>query len=110
MEGHEVELPKFNFITGRSERSGRKIRVDKDHPIIVEGIHGLNPKLTAHIPDKNKFKIYISALTQLNIDAHNRISTTDTRLIRRMVRDYKFRGNDIFRTLNFGKELWKGKV
>lgn len=106
LEGHEVELPKFNFITGKSEMSGRKIRVDKDHPIIVEGIHGLNPRLTTHIPDKNKFKIYISALTQLNIDAHNRISTTDTRLIRRMVRDYKFRGNDMFRTF----ELWEGVV
>lgn len=106
LEGQEVELPKFNFITGKSERSGIKIKVDKDHPIIVEGIHGLNPKLTTYIPEKNKFKIYISALTQLNIDAHNRISTTDTRLIRRMVRDYKFRGNDIFRTF----ELWEGVV
>jgi len=106
LEGKEVELPKFNFITGRSEKSGIKIKVDKDHPIIVEGIHGLNPKLTTYIPEKNKFKIYISALTQLNIDAHNRISTTDTRLIRRMVRDFKFRGNDIFRTF----ELWEGVV
>ncbi|HHV45976.1 MAG TPA: nucleoside kinase [Tissierellia bacterium] len=106
LEGKEVELPKYNFITGKSEKSGRRIKVDKDHPIIVEGIHGLNPKLTAYIPEKNKFKIYISALTQLNIDAHNRISTTDTRLIRRMVRDFKFRGNDIFRTF----ELWEGVV
>ncbi|MBZ2174492.1 nucleoside kinase [Schnuerera sp. xch1] len=106
LEGKEIELPKFNFLTGKRENSGIKIKVDKDHPIIVEGIHGLNPKLTAHIPDKNKFKIYISALTQLNIDAHNRISTTDTRLIRRMVRDSKFRGNDVFRTF----QLWEGVV
>lgn len=104
LEGEEIELPKYNFITGKSENSGVKIKVDKDHPIIVEGIHGLNPRLTTYIPEKNKFKIYISALTQLNIDAHNRISTTDTRLIRRMVRDNKFRGNDIFRTF----ELWQG--
>ncbi|MCF6465764.1 nucleoside kinase [Clostridium sp. Cult2] len=104
LEGEEIELPKYNFLTGKSEKSGIKIKVDKDHPIIVEGIHGLNPRLTTHIPEKNKFKIYISALTQLNIDAHNRISTTDTRLIRRMVRDNKFRGNDIFRTF----ELWQG--
>jgi uridine kinase len=104
LEGEEIELPKYNFITGKSESSGIKIKVDKDHPIIVEGIHGLNPRLTTHIPEKNKFKIYISALTQLNIDAHNRISTTDTRLIRRMVRDSKFRGNDVFRTF----ELWRG--
>lgn len=104
LEGEEIELPKYNFISGKSERSGKKIRVDKDHPIIVEGIHGLNPRLASYIPEKNKFKIYISALTQLNIDAHNRISTRDTRLIRRMVRDNKYRGNDVFRTF----ELWKG--
>ncbi len=104
LEGEEIELPKYNFITGKSEQSGIRIRVDKDHPIIVEGIHGLNPRLTTYIPEKNKFKIYISALTQLNIDAHNRISTTDTRLIRRIVRDNKYRGNDVFKTF----ELWQG--
>ncbi len=106
LEGEEVELPRFNFITGKRERSGVKVRVDKEHPIILEGIHGLNPKLTTYIPDKNKFKIYVSALTQLNIDAHNRISTTDTRLIRRIVRDNKFRGNDVFKTL----QMWRGVV
>ena len=106
LEGEIIELPRYNFLTGKSEKSGRKIKVDKDHPIIVEGIHGLNPKLASYIPEKNKFKIYISALTQLNIDAHNRISTRDTRLIRRMVRDNKYRGNDVFRTF----ELWEGVV
>jgi uridine kinase len=106
LEGKEVELPRFNFITGKREMSGKKIKLDKDHPIILEGIHGLNPRLTAYIPERNKFKIYVSALTQLNIDAHNRISTTDTRLIRRMVRDYKFRGNDVFRTF----QMWRGVV
>ena len=104
LEGEEIELPKFNFVTGRSENSGIWIKVDKDHPIIVEGIHGLNPRLATYIPEKNKFKIYISALTQLNIDAHNRISTTDTRFIRRMVRDNLYRGNDVFRTF----KLWEG--
>ncbi|WP_313757352.1 nucleoside kinase [Tissierella sp.] len=104
LEGKEVELPKFNFITGKSERSGKIVKVDKDHPIIVEGIHSLNPKMTSYIPEKNKYKIYISALTQLNIDAHNRIPTTDTRLIRRIVRDIKYRGNDATRTL----EMWAG--
>lgn len=104
LEGEEIELPKYNFITGKSENSGIKIKVDKDHPIIVEGIHGLNPRLTTYIPEKNKFKIYISALTQLNLDAHNRISTTDTRFIRRLVRDNNFRGNDVFKTF----ELWQG--
>lgn len=104
LEGEEVELPKFNFITGKSEKSGKKVKVDKDHPIIVEGIHSLNPKMTSYIPEKNKYKIYISALTQLNIDAHNRIPTTDTRLIRRIVRDVKYRGNDATRTF----EMWSG--
>ena len=104
LEGREVELPKFNFVTGQRERSGKNIRLDKDHPIIIEGIHGLNPRLTGSIPEKNKYKIYISALTQLNIDSHNRIATTDTRLIRRMVRDVKFRGNGPLRTF----EMWEG--
>jgi uridine kinase len=104
LEGETIELPKFNFITGESERSGKLINVDIDHPIIIEGIHGLNPNLTKEIPEKNKFKIYISALTQLNLDNHNRISTTDTRLIRRMVRDVEFRGNDPLKTF----EMWAG--
>jgi len=106
IEGKEVELPRFNFLTGKREMSGKRIKLDKDHPIILEGIHGLNPRLTAYIPERNKFKIYVSALTQLNIDAHNRISTTDTRLIRRMVRDNKFRGNDVFKTF----QMWRGVV
>lgn len=104
LEGETIELPKFNFISGTREKSGQWIKVDIDHPIIIEGIHGLNPSLTREIPEKNKFKIYISALTQLNLDNHNRISTTDTRLVRRMVRDIKFRGNDPLRTF----EMWVG--
>lgn len=104
LEGEEVELPKFNFKTGKREMSGRKIQVDEQHPIIVEGIHALNSKMTASIPEKNKFKVYVSALTQLNIDGHNRIPTTDTRLIRRMVRDIEERGNSPLRTF----ELWDG--
>lgn len=102
LQGEEVELPTFNFYTGKREYNGKKIKVDGKHPIIIEGIHGLNEKLTFSIPKQNKFKIYISALTQLNIDCHNRIHTTDTRLIRRMVRDVNFRGNEPVRTL----ELW----
>jgi len=104
LEGETIELPRFNFVTGQREASGKFIKVDNKHPIIIEGIHGLNPGLTEDIPDKNKFKIYISALTQLNIDNHNRISTTDTRLIRRMVRDVKYRGNPPQRTF----EMWTG--
>lgn len=104
LEGETIELPKFNFVTGSREKSGKWIKVDKDHPIVIEGIHALNPKLTGGIPEKNKFKVYISALTQLNIDNHNRIATTDTRLIRRMVRDVKYRGNGPLRTF----EMWQG--
>lgn len=104
LEGDTIELPKFNFVTGKRENSGKWIKVDKDHPIVIEGIHALNPKLTTGIPEKNKFKVYISALTQLNIDNHNRIATTDTRLIRRMVRDVKYRGNGPLRTF----EMWNG--
>ena len=104
LEGKEVELPKFNFVTGKREESGKMVKIDKNQPIIVEGIHSLNPKMTSYIPEKNKYKIYISALTQLNIDAHNRIPTTDARLLRRMIRDVKYRGNDPKRTF----ELWPG--
>ena len=104
LEGKSIELPKFNFLTGKREKSGKIVKLDKNHPIIIEGIHGLNPRLTKMIPEKNKFKIYISALTQLNLDPHNRISTTDIRLIRRMVRDVKFRGNGPLKTF----EMWKG--
>jgi len=104
IEGQSIELHKFNFLKGRREKTERMIQVDENHPIIVEGIHGLNPRLTYEIPEKNKYKIYISALTQLNLDSHNRISTTDTRLIRRMVRDVKYRGYDPIDTF----ELWKG--
>ncbi len=109
LEGEEVELPKFDFLTGRQENSGIKIKVDKDHPIIVEGIHGLNPKLTREIPDKNKFKIYVSALTQLNIDAHNRIPTTNTRLIRRIIRDMNHRGNSPIQTFELWPDVRKGE-
>lgn len=83
--------------------------VNEDQPIIVEGIHGLNEKLTEMIPRENKYKIYISALTQLNIDDHNRIPTTDTRLIRRMVRDFHFRGTSIETTLDMWASVRRGE-
>lgn len=92
LNGKEVQLPKYNFITGKSEE-GQILQINKDQPIILEGIHGLNPLLTSLIPDDQKFKIYLSALTQLNLDDHNRIPTTDLRLIRRIVRDNQFRGH-----------------
>lgn len=95
IEGDKIELPVFNFVTGKREKSGKYIKLEKDSLLIIEGIHALNPKLTSLIPDKNKYKIYVSALTQLNLDAHNRISSSDVRLLRRMVRDNNFRGSDI---------------
>ncbi|MDY0235156.1 MAG: nucleoside kinase [Gudongella sp.] len=109
LEGETIELPKFNFITGNREKSGKWIKVDIDHPIIIEGIHGLNPNLTKDIPEKNKYKIYVSALTQLNLDNHNRISTTDTRLIRRIVRDAKYRGNSPLKTFEMWDRVRKGE-
>ena len=92
LEGKEISLPKFNFKLGKREDNHKKLKINENQPIILEGIHGLNPILTSSIPDEDKFKIYISALTQINLDDHNRIPTTDLRLIRRMVRDYNFRG------------------
>lgn len=90
--GEEVELPKYNFQTGISEKSGKRIKMCDNNILIVEGIHALNPKLTENIPSEKKFKIYASALTTILLDDHNYIPTTDNRLLRRIVRDYKYRG------------------
>jgi uridine kinase len=109
IQGQAVEIPHFNFNTGMREYRGNIIKINQDQPIIVEGIHGLNEKLTAMIPKENKYKIYISALTQLNVDAHNRIPTTDTRLIRRMIRDYKFRGTPIDDTMRMWSSVRRGE-
>ena len=92
LDGKQVNLPKFNFKTGKREENYKKLKIKENQPIILEGIHGLNPILTSSIHDEDKFKIYISALTQINLDDYNRIPTTDLRLIRRMVRDHNFRG------------------
>lgn len=99
LKGEEIKLPKFNFKTGKREFSGKTLKIEKDQPIILEGIHALNPMLTQSINDKDKFKIYISVLTQINLDNHNRIPTTDLRLIRRIVRDYNFRGYSAEKTI-----------
>lgn len=104
--GESVQIPVYNFKKGSREYSREPVKLQKDHIIIVEGIHGLNEELTKNIPQINKFKIYISALTQLNIDRHNRISTSDLRLIRRIVRDNTHRGNDASKTM----ELWDNVV
>jgi uridine kinase len=91
MAGEEVTLPHYNFLTGGREQ-GETIAVSQDHILIVEGIHGLNPELVSHIPAETIFRVYVSALTQLNLDRHNRVATTDTRLLRRIVRDAQTRG------------------
>ncbi len=109
IQGEKVEMPKFNFEKGFREKSGKFLKLEDDQPILIEGIHGLNDKLTEVIPQDLKYKIYISALTQLNIDCHNRIPTTDTRLIRRIVRDNQFRGLSASRTLSLWESVRKGE-
>lgn len=99
VQGEEVEVPVFDFKRGTRTWVGRRLKVEPGQPILVEGIHGLNEKLTASIPKDKKFKVYVSALTQLNVDRHNRIPTTDTRLLRRIVRDSKYRSAQAERTI-----------
>jgi uridine kinase len=108
MEGREVTLPHFDFQAG-VRREGRKERLDPDHIILVEGIHGLNPNLVSAIPRARTFRIYVSALTQMNLDLHNRVPTTDTRLIRRIVRDATFRGYTAEETLNRWESVRRGE-
>ncbi len=109
LEGETIDRPVFDFQTGKREYRGEKFKINDDQLIIVEGIHGLNEALTSNVLQKDKFKIYISALTQLNIDSHNRIPTTDTRIIRRIVRDNNFRGHDALRTMQLWKSVRKGE-
>ena len=107
--GKRVELPYYNFHTGQREFRGEFMHIGPDDVIVLEGIHGLNPRLTASVPVEHKFKIYISALTQLNIDSNNRISTTDNRLIRRMVRDNNFRSHPAIKTLQMWPKVRRGE-
>lgn len=109
INGHEVEIPTFNFFTGLREYNGKKIKLAKDQPLIIEGIHGLNELLTKDIPRHRKFKIYVSALTALNVDWHTRIHTTDTRLLRRIVRDSQFRGADALTTIKRWPSVRRGE-
>ena len=100
LNGEEIEVPEFDFNVGTKRYNGKKMRLAEDEILVIEGIHCLNDKLTSQISKDQKYKIYISALTVLNMDRYNRISTTDTRLIRRIVRDYQFRGYSALHTLN----------
>lgn len=90
--GEEVELPKYDFPSGKSVKSGRKLKLEPNNVLVVEGIHALNPELTAHVPEEQIFRVYASALTTILLDNHNYIPTTDNRLLRRIIRDYKYRG------------------
>ena len=97
--GEEVELPRYDFPTGKSVKSGKRLRMNPDNVLIVEGIHALNPELTAQIPEELKYRVYVSALTTILLDDHNYIPTTDNRLLRRIIRDYKYRGVDARETI-----------
>ena len=110
LAGQEIQIPRYNFITGMREwKEDAFLSICSDQPIIIEGIHGLNEYLTEDIPRKNKYKIYISALTQLNIDAHNRIPTTEVRFLRRLVRDYQFRGAKALKSIHQWPDVRDGE-
>lgn len=99
LNGEEIEMPEFDFLVGTKRYKGKKLKLEKDEVLVIEGIHCLNDKLTNSIPKDQKYKVYISALTVLNMDRYNRISSTDTRLVRRIVRDYQFRGYSAKQTI-----------
>ena len=110
--GEEIELPRYNFQAGKSEKSGKRLKLAPNDIVVVEGIHALNPELTAQIPEQQKFRVYVSALTTILLDEHNYIPTTDNRLLRRIIRDYKYRGvsaqESIHRwpSVRAGEERW----
>lgn len=109
LDGREVQLPTYNFITGLREYNKPIMKLKKDDILVIEGIHGLNDKLTYAIPRDNKYKIYISALTTLNLDAHNRIPTTESRLLRRIIRDARTRGNTAQKTISMWNSVRRGE-
>ena len=108
-KGEEVELPRYNFHTGQSEWSGKKLQLKGNEILVVEGIHALNPELTQQIPDENLFRVYASALTTILLDNHNYIPTTDNRLLRRIIRDYKYRGVSAQETIRRWPSVRKGE-
>ena len=110
LDGETIELPQFDFKVGKRVYKGKYLKLDKDDILIIEGIHGLNPEATSELPEENKFKIYISCMTSLNIDEHNRIPSTDARLLRRMVRDARTRGNSAQHTFELWPKVRNGEV
>lgn len=109
LNGEKVELPEFNFKFGRKEYNGNFLQLGEEDVLVIEGIHCLNDELSYSLPIDSKFKIYISALTQLNVDEHNRVSTTDGRLLRRLVRDYRTRGASAKKTLSMWESVRRGE-
>jgi len=109
LDGQEIKLPTFNFETGKREYRGNKLKLEKDTICIVEGLHALNPELIPNIPRSATFKIFVSALTSVNLDNHNWIPTTDVRLIRRIVRDYRYRGYNAAETIARSKSVLRGE-
>lgn len=109
INGETVELPYFNFTKKQREYRGESLRLEDDQILIIEGIHGLNPRLSEQVDDDRKYRIYVSALTQLNIDSNNRVSTTDNRLMRRMVRDYRYRGHSALETFRLWSSVRRGE-
>jgi len=108
-EGKKISLPKFDFTEGKKYFDGETLKIDDETIVIAEGIHALNPKLTSEVDEDIKFKIYISALTQIGIDGHNRIPTTDNRLVRRIIRDNKYRGYTALDTLRRWDSVRRGE-
>ena len=109
LSGEKIEMPTFNFKTGKREYKGKTMQLGKEDVLVIEGIHGLNDKLSYSLPQESKFKVYISALTQLSIDEHNRISTNDGRLIRRIVRDARTRGTSAAETIAMWESVRRGE-
>ncbi len=109
LQGEEVELPKYNFTSGRREYNGNRISLPEGSILLIEGIHGLNPELTAHIDDRMKYRLYVSALTTLSIDDHNWVPTTDNRLLRRIIRDHKYRGMSAVETIKRWPSVRRGE-
>lgn len=109
MRGDEIELPFYNFVTGKREFRGNLLKMEENSLLIVEGIHGLNPELTEHIPAEKKFLVYVSALTTISLDDHNWIPASDNRLLRRMVRDYRYRGYSAQQTISRWDSVRRGE-
>ncbi len=109
LEGKEVELPSYNFETGSRTYKGNRLKLDDNTVLLIEGIHGLNPELTASVPEEMKFRVYVSALTTLSIDDHNWVPTTDNRLLRRIIRDYKYRGTSAVDTIRRWPSVRRGE-